>query len=280
MKISCVICNYNDDKFLKQAILGITQQTYENLQIIIIDDGSTDNSCDIISDCARSDSRIRFIPHKTNRGFLKVFPEAMSLCEGELYTGGGSDDFLSDKNFFKKCVEVQQKIPSAGCYGNTERIDIKTEIVIGHNGFGIKEGLITAQEFIRGFFAHEYFVPGFSAMWRKSLIDAVGGFPMDLGPQSDYFINHALPSIAGVHYFDEFVAVTRIKKDSMSMCASIPDKIVRHAIFEKRLIELTKFDDTQLVADWREQLIYDLCEAKEELIPENRQLYLETLKKE
>jgi len=280
MKISCVICNYNDEKFIKQAILGITQQTYENIQIIIVDDGSTDNSCDIISDCASRDNRIRFISHKANRGFCKVFPEAISLVDGELLTGSGSDDFFSDKNFFKKCVEAQQDIPSAGCYANTERIDIKTDLVIGHNGFGVKEGLITAPEFIRGFFDHEYFVPGFSAMWRKSFIDAVGGYPMDLGPQNDYFINHALPSIAGVHYFDEFVAVTRIKSDSMSMGASVHDKIIRHATFEKRLINLTNFKDKELVADWREQLIYDLCDAKEEIIPENRQLYLETLKKE
>lgn len=275
--ISVALFNYNDEKYIKQAILGITEQTYENLQIIIVDDGSTDGSGEIIRNAIAGDKRVHFAANKENKGFLKVFPEAMSLCNGDFFMGCGSDDFITDKNFFKKCIEAQDMIPSSGCYGKTERVDIETGVILGYNGFGIKEGLITAKEFVKGFFAHDYFVPGYSAMWRKSFIDAVGGYPMDLGPQNDYFINHVLPSIGGVHFFDENVAVTRIKPTSMSMSASVHDKIIRHATFEKRMIETTKFEDQELVANWREQLIYDLCDGKEDIIGENRQIYLETL---
>lgn len=277
--ISVALFNYNDEKFIKQAILGITEQTYENLQIIIVDDGSTDGSVEVIRDTIAGDKRIHFAANKENKGFYKVFPQAMSLCNGDFFMGCGSDDFITDKNFFKKCIEAQDMIPSAGCYGNTQRVDIDTAVVIGHNGFGIKDGLITAKEFIKGFFDHDYFVPGYSAMWRKSFIDAVGGYPMDLGPQNDYYINHALPSLGGVHYFDENVAVARIKQNSMSMGASVEDKMIRHATFEKRLVELTKFEDDILVSEWREQLIYDLCGGQEDIIGTNRQIYLETLMK-
>lgn len=255
--------------------MGFANQTYENIEIIVLDDGSTDGSFDIISNLVSSDSRIMAKSFKENRGFCKVFPEAMSIANGDFVMCGASDDFLIDRDFFKKCINAQELIPSAGCYGRTERVDSDTGAILGYIGCGITDGLINSKTFIKGFFERSCFVPGHSAMWRKSFVDVVGGYPMELGPQNDYYINHVLPCLGGVHFFDHNVAVARINNNSMSYGASIKDKIVRHATFQKMLIQRTGYDNEQLVADWREQLIYDLCNGQN--IPENRNLYLQTL---
>lgn len=281
MKISVVICNYNQGDTIAQAIQSFAKQSYENLQIVVVDDGSTDRSCDVIAGIAAGDSRIHFASRKKNRGFCKVFPEAMSLANGDFVMGGAGDDYLCDMDFFKKSMEMQESIPSSGCYGMTLRIDHQTGKHLSIIGMGAKDGLISSKEFCYGFFDRQYFVPGHSALWRKSLVDSVGGYPMDLGPQNDYYINHLLPSVAGVHFIDEIVAVTRINPKSMSYGAELKDKIVRHATFQKRMLEKTGFDNNDvnrdIVAQWREQLIYDLCDGKDDLVPENRHLYLQTL---
>lgn len=277
MKISIVICNYNHGEFIEQSIKSFMSQTYENIQMVILDDGSTDGSCDIISNLAANDSRIIFAARKNNRGFTKVFPEAMSLADGDFVICGAADDYLCDREFFEKAMDMQCAIPSSGVYGLTLRIESDTGKHLSIIGLGAKDGLINAKEFCYGFFDRQYFVPGHSALWRKSLVDVVGGYPMDLGPQNDYYINHVLPSVAGVHFIDSIVAVTRINPKSMSYGAELKDKIVRHATFQKRILERTGFDNHDIVSEWREQLIYDLCDGKQELIPENRNLYLQTL---
>ena len=60
-KVSVIMSVYNSDKFLKEAIESILNQTYKNIEFIIIDDGSTDNSKEIIKKYEKIDKRIIFI---------------------------------------------------------------------------------------------------------------------------------------------------------------------------------------------------------------------------
>ena len=65
--ISIVVPVYNVEKYLKKCIQSIINQTYKNLEIILVDDGSTDNSGKICDEFAQKDNRIKVI-HKTNGG--------------------------------------------------------------------------------------------------------------------------------------------------------------------------------------------------------------------
>ena len=71
IKVSVIIPVYNTEKYVREAILSITQQSLKELEIIIINDGSTDGSLDIVEKISNKDSRIH-IYMQTNQGLSKA----------------------------------------------------------------------------------------------------------------------------------------------------------------------------------------------------------------
>jgi len=89
--ISVLIDNYNYDKFLSECIESVLNQTYQNFEIIIVDDGSKDKSKDIIKEYAKKDNRIKPI-FKKNGGQASAFNEGIKYCNGEIISFLDSDD--------------------------------------------------------------------------------------------------------------------------------------------------------------------------------------------
>jgi len=89
--ISVLIDNYNYERYLKECIESVLAQTYTNFEIIIVDDGSSDNSKDIILEYANKDNRIKPI-FKTNNGQASAFNEGIKHCMGEVICFLDSDD--------------------------------------------------------------------------------------------------------------------------------------------------------------------------------------------
>lgn len=92
-KISVVIPTYNAEKYIHNAIKSILNQTYKNLQIILVDDGSTDNSGKICDEFAEKDSRIEVI-HKKNGGAADARNYGLEKVNGEYIAFLDSDDYL------------------------------------------------------------------------------------------------------------------------------------------------------------------------------------------
>src|SRR3954452_7649645 len=89
--ISIIVCTYNGEKFLKEQIESIINQTYPNLQIIIADDASTDNTTKIIS-AYTSLSNIKIIQRTDNVGYSQNFYNAALEAEGEYIAFSDQDD--------------------------------------------------------------------------------------------------------------------------------------------------------------------------------------------
>lgn len=86
---------YNVSAYLKRCIDSVVQQTYENLDIILVDDGSTDNSGVICDDYMSLDSRIRVI-HKENGGLSDARNKGIEMAKGKYITFIDSDDYVDD----------------------------------------------------------------------------------------------------------------------------------------------------------------------------------------
>lgn len=94
-KISIIVPVYNVEKYLEKCVLSILNQTYENLEILLINDGSTDNSgivCDMLS---KRDSRIKVI-HKENSGLSATRNLGIKMSTGEYLAFIDSDDYISE----------------------------------------------------------------------------------------------------------------------------------------------------------------------------------------
>lgn len=92
--ISVIVPIYNVEAYLGKCIQSIASQSYENLQIILVDDGATDRSGDICDQWAKKDSRIQVI-HKANGGLSDARNAGMAVANGKWVSFIDSDDFIS-----------------------------------------------------------------------------------------------------------------------------------------------------------------------------------------
>lgn len=101
-KVSVIIPVYNVEPYLRQCLDSVVNQTYRNLEIIIVDDGSPDSCGRICDEYAAKDDRIRII-HKKNAGVSAARNDGMKIASGEWITFVDSDDWL-DVNYFDRMV--------------------------------------------------------------------------------------------------------------------------------------------------------------------------------
>lgn len=105
--ISVIVPIYNVEKYLKRSIDSIINQTYKNLEIILVDDGSTDRSGIICDEYAQRDSRIKVI-HKKNGGQASAINVALDCAKGEYIGFSDPDDYIN-KNFYKNLYKLAKK---------------------------------------------------------------------------------------------------------------------------------------------------------------------------
>jgi glycosyltransferase involved in cell wall biosynthesis len=90
--ISVIIPAYNRAKTIRKAIESLRVQTYTNWEAIVVDDGSTDNTCDIVSEIARHDQRVRLLRHEHNRKAQAARNTGIRTAKGEWIAFLDSDD--------------------------------------------------------------------------------------------------------------------------------------------------------------------------------------------
>ena len=78
--IGIAMTTYNGERFLREQIDSILNQTYTDFELIICDDVSSDSTVDILNEYAQKDSRIHIIQNEKNLGFLKNFEKAIRIC--------------------------------------------------------------------------------------------------------------------------------------------------------------------------------------------------------
>lgn len=100
---------YNTGPFVVEALKSVKNQSYKNIQHIIIDDFSTDNSVQVVSEWIKENNyACVFIKHKKNMGITKSLNESLRVAEGKYFTGVCDDLFLPNK--LKRQVEIFEKL--------------------------------------------------------------------------------------------------------------------------------------------------------------------------
>ena len=96
--VSVVIPSYNHEKFVSEAIESVLGQDFDDLELIIVDDASTDTSRQIIQKYAAEDARVRVILHETNCGIAKTCNDGIAAAKGKFLAVTASDDvWMKDK---------------------------------------------------------------------------------------------------------------------------------------------------------------------------------------
>lgn len=104
-KVSVIIPVYNVEPYIKKSVDSVLTQTYKNLEIILVDDGSTDDSGKICDEYAKQDDRIQVI-HQKNGGLSAARNAGLKIMTGDLIGFLDSDDWI-DSDFFEILVQKQ-----------------------------------------------------------------------------------------------------------------------------------------------------------------------------
>jgi len=112
IKISIITPSYNQGEFIEQTILSVLNQTYKNIEYILVDGGSSDNTMEII-DCYKD--RIDIVIHEKDKGQSDAINKGFNLATGELVGWINSDDLLY-LDCVEKIVELYCKYPDGSIY--------------------------------------------------------------------------------------------------------------------------------------------------------------------
>lgn len=114
------ICTYNRANTIKKALDSVISQTYKNLQILIVDDASSDNTEEIVR--KYSDDRIEYYKNESNLGITKNRNKALSLSKGKYIAVLDSDDYWIDENKISDQVNFLEKNPAYALVGTYTNI--------------------------------------------------------------------------------------------------------------------------------------------------------------
>lgn len=115
-KLSVITTLYNCEKFIKESLLSVLHQTYTDFQWIIVNDGSTDSTWDIVEDTVGDDKRVNLIDSKENKKIPYRRNQAIGLAKGEYIAIHDGDD-ISLSHRFETQVEYLNNFTDVFCVG-------------------------------------------------------------------------------------------------------------------------------------------------------------------
>jgi len=245
--VSVVMSVFNGERFLKKAVDSVLTQSLQDLQFIIVDDGSTDTTRDIVH--GYSDPRVEYV-YQENAGLTRGLNRGFALAAGEYVARMDADD-VSLSGRFDSQIAFLKCHPDVGLLGTQAYgIDAKGE-TLGYEALPVDADQVEKELRRRG----NCIVHG-SVILRRSVFDAVGGYcdgfrfaqDYDLAlriadryrvcnlPEFHYCLRIRLDSITCRHYAEQtqFAALARAlaSKRSRGLPASLEDE--KRGVFEGR----------------------------------------------
>ncbi|WP_419786435.1 glycosyltransferase family 2 protein [Pseudodesulfovibrio sp.] len=215
MKLTVFISNYNYGSLISRSLDAVLSQSRLPDEILITDDGSTDNSVDVIKEYARKHSIIK--PHfrPKNMGSVSAAREMVERAEGDYIIPLSSDDFILP-DFFRLGAEMLEENPQASmCFGDFFTFDEPSQrLELWRTGWSEDPVYWDGPTYAEG--VKGDLVPGHVSMINRRMLLDAGGFREDLKWHCDWFVLLALAFRHGVCYVPEPFGVRRRHGDSYS----------------------------------------------------------------
>jgi len=236
--VSIAIATYNRAHLLKRAIQSILNQTYQDFEIIVVDDGSTENTEEVVK--SFTDKRIRFIKHKENKGLSATRNTGIKAARGKYVAFQDDDDeWLPEKlekqmNVFKN---AQRKVGVV--YTGFWRIEGDKKIYIPSREIQQKDGDIH-KEILKG-----NFITAQAAVVKKECFQISGMFDEQIASRQDWELWIKISKDWYFKFIDEPLTIVYRIPDSISLRQKVAITGWK-PILEKHLTEFKK--DRKLLA--------------------------------
>lgn len=172
--VSVVIPSYNHHDYVERAICSVLGQTYSNIELIVIDDGSTDGSVDRIALLA-DEFGFCFVK-QANRGLTKTLNRALTMAKGEYFCEFSSDDFMSDDYILEQVLFMNEHADVGMVSARLIEVDAKGSLKSQkHDPVSIEHFVSFDDILFRG-----QNLPAPGMLFRKSALVAVDGYNAEI----------------------------------------------------------------------------------------------------
>ena len=192
VKISVCVPTFNSAKFIRETIESVLNQTYQDFELLIVDDYSKDETLDIVQSI--KDARIRIFKNEKNLGMVRNFNRCLELAQGEFVTTLDGDDLMASSNLQQK-IDLLEKYPEmAFVFSNVDIIDESSHVTgsrpkkplpfssrMVSDAICVAGGIVFKTLLIEG-----NFICKSSVILRRNLLERFGSFNVQFSWGEDY----------------------------------------------------------------------------------------------
>jgi glycosyltransferase involved in cell wall biosynthesis len=256
--LSIAMATFNGEKYIREQIDSILQQTYQDFELIICDDCSTDSTLNILNEYKQIDKRILIYQNEKNIGFKMNFQKAIRLCCGEFIALSDQDDIWYPCHLAVLYENIGRN--SLIC-SNSLLVNDRNEI-LGKTMYDIKalSNLPDNVKSISSYLLYNNFVQGSSSLFKKELLNTAYPFPSTIDFHDHWLALNAMMT-GGVVYLNIITLNYRQHNNNITQKQLKKSKYFIRDVFigrRRSLSFLLSLRERHLMSDhWKIQLLND-----------------------
>lgn len=249
-KVSIVIPAYNREQYLGMAVRSVLDQTYSDLELIIVDDGSTDGTLDIAQQFALEDDRVRVLTDSVNRGAAWALKTGFEAARGEYLGQVDSDDILEARAVELTVAVLDDDIGCGLVFTNYVDID--------ENGKKLRPGWRCSYDYSKEKLLTVFMAFHFR-LFRKSVYEQAGGIDIEFDKLEDYELCLRMSEITRFVKIPEFLYLYRNHSNSVHNenrldVVLLTERVINGAL-ERRGMAATHRVTVRLNPQWAIELV-------------------------
>lgn len=222
--VSILLSNYNNSNFLYSVLFGFLNQTKCPDEIIIVDDGSTDSSMEVINKVIGNYKHVKIIKNEKNIGLIPSINKALYEAKGDYIVWAASDDLLLP-NFLEKSLNTLSQYPDAGlCFSQfgvfvnaTSQKRLYNPNIMGPAfDLGSQASYLSSKQLYKRLRKNYLWISGNTALVNRKYLIESGGFKEKLKWHADWFAFYMVAIRYGVCVIPEVLTLMRELPESYS----------------------------------------------------------------
>lgn len=256
MKVSVVIPTYNRGYIIAEALRSVLSQTYGEFEVLVIDDGSTDETVKIIQ--RFSDPRIRYIRHERNAGCAAGYNSGLRESRGELISFLDSDDLWKPDKLDCNVAFLDSHPEAQAVFSDLEKLDGTTHITSFMRGTRVfskllanasyPEGITLPQRFMYLCLLQEVPVKTPTVMIRREAVQETGKFNEASPSGNDWEFFLRMSRFGRFGYIDRPLVVVRVLGDATHRLNTERDKLFLLEVLRQEASDLSGDPEALAVA--------------------------------
>jgi glycosyltransferase involved in cell wall biosynthesis len=267
--VSFVVTSYNYERYIGEAIDSLLGQTLKEIELIVIDDASTDSTGEVLARYA-GDPRVRVVRHETNTGHIPSHNEGIALARGQYVGSIDADDFATRDDAVARQVAIFEAHPDVGFVHCAHKVVDSAGRERSVSRFAERDMVVDGLDEFSRLIEFDYVLHS-GTLVRRTCLERLGGYDLRLPNTADWDLWLRIATVASVGYVAEPCYAYRVHNNNMSHAKATPGQAIdENLLVVDRNFALVPPTAAELAAQWQParrralflQLWYDLSHLR------------------